>query len=101
MGRAGALLVAVAMVVAACSGQAAPSEQSTESTAEAPATSGAATESTVDGATSSTGGGGDAPATTDSGRPRAPDFTLALGDGGTYTLPSGEKPVYMVFWAEW
>jgi hypothetical protein len=24
-----------------------------------------------------------------------------LGDGGTYTLSEGEKPVYMVFWAEW
>lgn len=33
--------------------------------------------------------------------PIAPDFTLALGDGGTYTLSEGEKPVYMVFWAEW
>lgn len=33
--------------------------------------------------------------------PIAPDFTLTLGDGGTYTLSEGEKPVYMVFWAEW
>ena len=31
----------------------------------------------------------------------APDFTLALGDGGSYTLSEGAKPVYMVFWAEW
>ena len=36
-----------------------------------------------------------------SGRPVAPDFTLALGDGGTYTLSEGAKPVYLVFWAEW
>jgi hypothetical protein len=33
--------------------------------------------------------------------PIAPDFTLALGDGGVFTLSEGEKPVYMVFWAEW
>jgi hypothetical protein len=31
----------------------------------------------------------------------APEFTLELGEGGTYTLSEGEKPVYMVFWAEW
>jgi hypothetical protein len=38
---------------------------------------------------------------TTSGRPAAPDFTLELGDGGTYTLSEGAKPVYLVFWAEW
>jgi hypothetical protein len=31
----------------------------------------------------------------------APDFTLALADGTSYTLSEGAKPVYMVFWAEW
>jgi len=36
-----------------------------------------------------------------SGRPTAPDFTLVLGDGGSFTLSDGEKPVYLVFWAEW
>jgi len=41
-----------------------------------------------------------APETT-SGRPVAPDFTLPLGDGGTFTLSQGAKPVYLVFWAEW
>lgn len=33
--------------------------------------------------------------------PVAPDFTLVLGDGGSYTLSESEKPVYLVFWAEW
>lgn len=42
-----------------------------------------------------------APHITDSGRPAAPDFTLELGEGGTYTLYEGAKPVYLVFWAEW
>jgi hypothetical protein len=40
-------------------------------------------------------------ATTSSDRPLAPDFTLQLGEGGTYTLSEGSKPVYLVFWAEW
>lgn len=39
--------------------------------------------------------------TTTSDRPLAPDFTLELGDGGSYTLSEGSKPVYLVFWAEW
>jgi hypothetical protein len=33
--------------------------------------------------------------------PDAPDFTLALGQGGEFTLSEEQKPVYMVFWAEW
>lgn len=33
--------------------------------------------------------------------PPAPDFTLALGDGGDFTLSGEQKPVYLVFWAEW
>lgn len=36
-----------------------------------------------------------------SDRQAAPDFTLQLGDGGSYTLSEGAKPVYLVFWAEW
>jgi hypothetical protein len=39
--------------------------------------------------------------TTLSDRPIAPDFTLELGTGGSYTLSQSEKPVYLVFWAEW
>ncbi|MGH3650256.1 MAG: hypothetical protein ACRDU9_06050 [Acidimicrobiia bacterium] len=38
---------------------------------------------------------------TTSDRPLAPDFTLQLGEGGSYTLSEGSKPVYLVFWAEW
>jgi hypothetical protein len=35
--------------------------------------------------------------------PPAPDFTLALGEGGsdTFTLSQESKPVFMIFWAEW
>jgi hypothetical protein len=44
----------------------------------------------------------DPPVTTaaPSGDP-APDFTLALGEGGSFTLSEEQKPVYLVFWAEW
>ena len=31
----------------------------------------------------------------------ASDFSLALGDGGEFSLSDEQKPVYMVFWAEW
>lgn len=33
--------------------------------------------------------------------PAAPDFTLALADGSTFVLSEADKPVYLVFWAEW
>ncbi|MFQ5967816.1 MAG: hypothetical protein ACE5MI_09415 [Acidimicrobiia bacterium] len=33
--------------------------------------------------------------------PPAPDFTLALSNGDSFVLSAQEKPVYMVFWAEW
>lgn len=31
----------------------------------------------------------------------APDFTLALADGGVFRLSDEQRPVYMIFWAEW
>jgi hypothetical protein len=34
------------------------------------------------------------------GRP-APEFVLALGEGGEFSPSSEDKPIYMVFWAEW
>ncbi len=33
--------------------------------------------------------------------PPAPDFTLAMGDGTSFTLSEEARPVFMVFWAEW
>lgn len=31
----------------------------------------------------------------------APNFTLELGEGGIFTLSDSDRPVYLVFWAEW
>ena len=33
--------------------------------------------------------------------PPAPDFEMALSDGSTFSLSDEQKPVYLVFWAEW
>ncbi len=33
--------------------------------------------------------------------PPAPDFTMTLNDGSEFTLSAEQKPVYIVFWAEW
>lgn len=33
--------------------------------------------------------------------PPAPDFDLALADGSNFSLSAEQKPVYIVFWAEW
>ena len=71
--------------------------------------------STIPGETSTTPGGESTTTTspddtattaegttsTTSDRMPAPDFTLELSDGGSYTLSEGAKPVYLVFWAEW
>jgi len=93
----GLLLV---IAVAACAGQSA--NDSSTATQPDPGTL-----QTTPGTTSGPGevtttptDAGSTPTTT-SGRPPAPDFTLQLGDGGSYTLSEGSKPVYLVFWAEW
>lgn len=31
----------------------------------------------------------------------APDFTLALSEGGSFTLSEEHRPVFLLFWAEW
>ncbi|MCP4305340.1 MAG: hypothetical protein GY926_26925 [bacterium] len=33
--------------------------------------------------------------------PPAPDFALTLADGSSFELSAEQKPVYVVFWAEW
>jgi len=95
------LIAALSLVAGACSdgdGDSAPTTGDVVPTTEvgAPGTTGPTADD--GGTTTSTAPEG---TTTLSDRPLAPDFTLELGDGGSYTLSEGAKPVYLVFWAEW
>lgn len=89
----------LALVLTACSGdgEAATTTAGPTTTQEPDR---ATTSIAGDGAGTTTSAGPDV-TTTLSDRPLAPDFTLELGDGGSYTLSEGAKPVYLVFWAEW
>jgi hypothetical protein len=78
-------LVALVLVVSACGGTSTGDIQATS----APG-SGTAAESSA--------APDDAQQADDSG---ALDFELALSDGSTFHLSDEEKPVYLVFWAEW
>ncbi len=90
--RAALLGLAFALLGAACGPGAAEESAPTTTIQGAPPTSGIfrLTTTSLPEETSTT-----------SGRPVAPDFTLQLGEGGSYTLSEGAKPVYLVFWAEW
>jgi hypothetical protein len=90
-------LSALVVAVSACSSAA--TETSTSSSTATTVAEGAATTTTAVATTVTTAEAGTTETTSD--RPVAPDFTLQLGDGGTYTLSEGSKPVYLVFWAEW
>ena len=84
-----------AFVVAGCAGGSDTTGSTvdpTTTTESGGSTSTAAAETTTTGAEDTV---------TTSGRELAPDFTLELGDGGSYTLSDGARPVYLVFWAEW
>ena len=93
-------IAALSLVIGACSdaGEPSPTTSGPDSTTQTsePATS---LPRGSDGTTTTTEAPGATTALSD--RPLAPDFTLELGDGGSYTLSEGAKPVYLVFWAEW
>lgn len=95
--RKSVALCLLALVASACAGESATttSEADTGDTTVATSDTTTTTLNAVDTTTSE----GDT--TTTSDRDLAPDFTLELGDGGTYTLSDGARPVYLVFWAEW
>lgn len=69
-----------------------------EQSASEDPTSAAATPNTA--STSNTAAASDTTREKPDGRP-APDFVLALGEGGEFSPSSEDKPIYMVFWAEW
>lgn len=92
-------LALLAIFCAACSADTGSSASSAGGVTETTTAQEITTGPEVDGTTSTT----DAIEATEttSGLPLAPDFTLQLGEGGSYTLSEGAKPVYLVFWAEW
>jgi hypothetical protein len=96
MRRPISLGVAVALMTAACSAAGPPAANPTTS-GPASTTVPSVSLSAPDDTTTTVA---DSPATT-SDRPPAPDFTLALGDGGSFTLSEEARPVFLVFWAEW
>ena len=94
------LLATLALVVVACSD--APDSAGTSQPAGSASDPATSTLPGADGtAAPDTTESTETPEGTTSDRPLAPDFTLELGDGGSFTLSEGEKPVYLVFWAEW
>lgn len=98
MKRSTSLLIVAALTLAACGTGETGATVTTSvglQTTEAPTAS--ATEATE------TGEPAEAAVNASSGvdGPAAPDFTLALGDGSSFTLSATDRPVYLVFWAEW
>jgi hypothetical protein len=88
-------LLAAVMLVAACSTT--PLGSSPDSVSEVPSTVSGPTTAAGTPSTTTPAGSSTAP----SGRETAPDFTLALHGGGSYTLSEENRPVYLLFWAEW
>ena len=87
----------VGLALAACGlGTVEQSPTTTQPSAESPTAAPSETDPPPETVATSPGG-----QTSISDRPVAPDFTLELGEGGVYTLSQGERPVYLVFWAEW
>ena len=102
-----ALTLAVLIVASACSSSANYSESANSSrptaNSQTTATSSQTTQTTESVSTSIGDDGASlvpAPTIPQEG-PAAPDFTMTLADGGTFTLSEQAKPVYMIFWAEW
>jgi thiol-disulfide isomerase/thioredoxin len=91
-------MVAVALLVTACAGGPGADRTASTPAADTIASTSAPVTSTSPGSTTTPPG-----AITSSTDPRelAPDFSLDLGEGGTYQLSAAERPVYLVFWAEW
>ncbi len=113
--RKALLILVFALVAAACGGtessetqQPAASSTETPGASEAPDVSEAPDSTPAESSEPPAAAGDDAPDETAATAsepsfdgPPAPDFELALADGTAFTLTGEQKPVYMVFWAEW
>lgn len=95
MRKLSALFAVLGLMAVACGGPASAPEATTTEAQPAGSTT------TVPGSTTTAAPGGTTSSTVAVDGPPAPDFTLALGTGGEFTLSAEQKPVYMVFWAEW
>lgn len=91
-GRSLIPFVLAGLVLAGCGSSAGPGAAVLPAAVPPPTTS-------APGGVASTSGPTAPPAT--EARPTAPDFSLPLGDGGTFLLSEEARPVYLVFWAEW
>lgn len=89
--------LAMALIVACAAG---PSTATTLSTEPGSTTTPRATSTTIDPPPATTAATTTTPATT-AARDLAPEFSLQLGDGSDFVLSAEQKPVFLVFWAEW
>jgi hypothetical protein len=92
------IVTALALVLAACGGGG-DQDTATSPSVEDPGTTAVA--GTTGSGPTSTASPDPASTTAEPPGEAAPDFTLALSDGSDFTLSAEQKPVYMVFWAEW
>jgi hypothetical protein len=108
MNRLILILVAFALVVAACSGAAdetsdsgAVNETAASNSTSSSATGESSTDSTAPTAAADASNESSTEARAVPDGPPAKDFTLALEPSGEFVLSQEVKPVYMIFWAEW
>ena len=104
-----ALLLAVVFVAAACS-EAVETQQPAVDSTQAATVPEAVTDDEPTATRDSMGDAGASLVPNETIAPKAsdtpegldaPDFTLALGDGSSFTLSEESQPVYMIFWADW
>jgi uncharacterized low-complexity protein len=103
----GALTAAIVLVLSACASQ----DMNQEAPSAAPTTISESVTTQSTSETSGEGAGGEETSTSTTAvasdsavqieGPAAPDFTFALADGSGFSLSGEQKPVYLVFWAEW
>jgi ABC-type glycerol-3-phosphate transport system substrate-binding protein len=99
------LLLAIVTVAAACSSSDDSSEATSTSAAVSTAQSPAENPTSSGDITSDSIGDDGASLVPDQTiapeGPAAPDFTMALANGDSFTLSEQAMPVYMIFWADW
>ena len=102
-----ALLLVLGLVLAACAGGATDSGDGAITGIDPVTTNSAPTTAATEATSTTTQRVSEGSTTTSAAEQPAddavlaPDFTLSLGNGGTYVLSEDTRPVYLVFWAEW